>query len=807
MSYHGIPFEGTVWQASARYNNKVLTRQEVDAWFEKARLQASQFPEDLNEDGPQRPDIHALPLQASEHDTIVYTPKEHPLKSDAIAGPSAQPEEQNLRPDEGSNFQRSQASANQTDLFVFGITSSRQQSQTSFTFSSSRHGAAQPNNFCDLCQFIISKARAFRPRPSEGAQGEPRIYIEGNGRETQTDEPLYSDVFAGYKTFSELYQSASDGCHLCSLLTSPDAKGSADPPRNSASQVLIGVYGDKSFDGPGRIEIQDSHQRYGRKVINLSFDQPHARIQGSLRHDRTDTDALFTLAKGWVGHCRTRHKLCHHRTGQIPMPTRVLKIESTNGMLDHVRLCQSSDEPSCNAPYLALSHCWGEQNIIQLVSKDLAALRRNIPISELLRNFRDAALITARLGFAYLWIDSLCIIQDSNEDKAREIPKMADIYGGAALTIAALGAKDSSVGCFVTRNPLELVPTLVRDGDAKTRDQVWVWNHKISGPSAEGSLRPPLHRRGWVVQERALSPRTLHFGFKMVYWECIEGSASEARPGMQERHIVVDSNDPALAHGAGVKTALQAIRLSTSRGGAWEEWEGFWWKIVKEYTASQLTRISDKWNAISALAVEVERCTQSRLYHGLWECNLFEEIMWQCSTPGKRNATGPSWSWLSIEGVIQVNRFDFAHNFSKLATVEKPAAARTASDGLGRSRELWIRGHLLQVFSELTDGSAGGYSRRSLRLCEDSIGAVSSARLVWRWSPDMNPRGDWDLAALPLVKSRLGDGETFGLVIRPSDASKLSWVRVGWFQLYWLDNKEDEALFNPQSEEETVILV
>ncbi|KAI1844737.1 hypothetical protein JX266_009193 [Neoarthrinium moseri] len=803
MEYHGIPFEGTVWQASARYNNAVMSRADVDAFFEKARLGAAQYPESVPDD---EPDTLPAPTPATKTNATVYTPHEHPLPSgNQIGSPSRGERGLVTAHSEQSTIQRAQRGSNQADLFVFGVTSSRQQRQQNrqaeFTFSSNR-ASVRANIFCELCKFIIANARALRFQPSEVGHDATSIHIEGGGSGNRSHKSRCSEVFAGYKTFAELYKSASDGCHLCSLLTAPDAEGSLDAPPNSASQVFIGVYGDKSFDGPGRIEIQDVHERYGRKVINLYFDSPSAKIQGSLQYKNTNTDELFELAKGWLEHCRKHHDQCRRESTSAFMPTRVLKVSCANGELSSVQLCPTAELNFPRAPYLALSHCWGTQNIIQLVSGTLAPFQRDVPITKLSQNFRDAALITAHLGYQYLWIDSLCIIQDSPEDKAREIPKMAEIYGNAILTIAALGAKDSSGGCFVTRNPLALVPALLRDGDADVRDQVWAWNHALPGPDADGLIRPPLHRRGWVVQERALARRTLHFGSAMVYWECLEASASEAQPEMQERAFSTDTSDPVFAHQVGIKTALQALRRSAESGGAWEQWEGLWWKLVKEYTASHLTRVNDKWNAISALAMEAEQCTKMRLYHGLWECNLFDEILWQCLEPGKRNAFAPSWSWLSYEGQIQAKRFNYDGGFRRLATVNKPGSFRVAADGLGRSRELLIRGYVFQVYSEQIQSSDNGVQRYALHLCEDNSGA----ELVWRWSPDVNPKGEWDLAALPLVKSCAGDGEIWGMVVRPTDASKLSWARVGIFRLYWLNQEADELLFG-EGEKQDIVLV
>jgi hypothetical protein len=99
--------------------------------------------------------------------------------------------------------------------------------------------------------------------------------------------------------------------------------------------------------------------------------------------------------------------------------------------------------------YLALSHCWGVSTINERLTTTLATLEirlKSIPMSLMPANFYDATIITRKLGYRYLWIDSLCIIQDSTEDWETESQNMGNIYMNASLTIAAGAAKDSDGG-------------------------------------------------------------------------------------------------------------------------------------------------------------------------------------------------------------------------------------------------------------------------------------------------------------------------------------------------------------------------
>ena len=146
----------------------------------------------------------------------------------------------------------------------------------------------------------------------------------------------------------------------------------------------------------------------------------------------------------------------------------------------------------------------------------------------------------------------------------------------------------------MTRNPLALVPEPPCDGGKGTRDQVWAWNQGLRYPSARENLRPPPRRRGWVTQEHALAPRTLYFGSDMVYWECVEDAASEASPGISRERTRSWEPDSSAAHSVGLKTLLHIIRYKAVRGGGWEDWQAFWWKLVKGYTLSKMSFNRDK---------------------------------------------------------------------------------------------------------------------------------------------------------------------------------------------------------------------
>jgi hypothetical protein len=204
------------------------------------------------------------------------------------------------------------------------------------------------------------------------------------------------------------------------------------------------------------------------------------------------------------------------------MPTRVLDVGTSSIPTLHL---QVNDESSPVLPYVTLSHCWGKIKIKQLTKANISELIEGIDVNELTKTFQEAIIIARRLGVRFLWIDSLCIIQDSDfgEDWVKESSTMGDVYKNALCNIAATAAPDGDTGCFLERNPLLARTCRLRieglPGPAP-KSQVYdlardhFWRQAIS--------EAPLIQRAWVLQERTLAPRVIHFGKNQLLWECHE---------------------------------------------------------------------------------------------------------------------------------------------------------------------------------------------------------------------------------------------------------------------------------------------
>jgi hypothetical protein len=181
--------------------------------------------------------------------------------------------------------------------------------------------------------------------------------------------------------------------------------------------------------------------------------------------------------------------------------------------------------------YATLSHCWGAGSPFKLLKSNYDLCMENIEYFALSKNMRDAIEIARRMGFLYLWIDSLCIIQDSEEDWDTESAKMGDVYAGAVCTIASTGSSSADGGCFHERDCLTLSPCKIGVSSLESLLPEWIYIRRDDlSAFTRGVEQSPLNKRGWVVQERLLSPRILHFGEEMIFWECWQRVASELNP-------------------------------------------------------------------------------------------------------------------------------------------------------------------------------------------------------------------------------------------------------------------------------------
>lgn len=245
------------------------------------------------------------------------------------------------------------------------------------------------------------------------------------------------------------------------------------------------------------------------------------------RASSSSTSSVETLAMAaqWIDNCVKHHSKCRQNAESKELPPRVLDLGVAG---DSSSVClHITTEHSPKSPYATLSHCWGKTPIFKLQKSNLEKMQASIDCKELPRTFQDAIGVARRLGLRFLWIDSLCIIQDSIEDWTMQSAVMGDIYQNSFITIAAIAAKDGRFGCFSTRDPRLVEPckAVITKRKGGTLSYTILTGLHVIVPFliwSDGVGNAPLNKRGCVLQERILSPRTIHFGEDQLFWECRE---------------------------------------------------------------------------------------------------------------------------------------------------------------------------------------------------------------------------------------------------------------------------------------------
>jgi hypothetical protein len=229
--------------------------------------------------------------------------------------------------------------------------------------------------------------------------------------------------------------------------------------------------------------------------------------------------ASFVLLRSWLEFCDTTHA-CNQQDvrSQGASPTRLIYVGHADAEVLRLYLPKGTKD----VKYTALSHCWGNEPPSEgdprycTTDGNISARLNGFSLSELPKTFQDAVRVTRELDIEYLWIDSLCIIQWNAEDWECEAKRMEDVFASAYCTIAATSAVDSNAG-FLARN---VSTEYVRVQDA-AGNQVCICSH--IDDFEKNVEQAGLNKRAWVMQERVLAKRTIHFSADQTYWECGEG--------------------------------------------------------------------------------------------------------------------------------------------------------------------------------------------------------------------------------------------------------------------------------------------
>lgn len=426
--------------------------------------------------------------------------------------------------------------------------------------------------------------------------------------------------------------------------------------------------------------------------------------------DSTEDHATWNIVEWWLSTCVATHEACAITSKSSWVPTRLLKLHAANNTFQLVS--QNDVEPGSR--YAALSHCWGSKSWAShliLNSNNYATLCGQQPIAILPKTFRDAFTILQRLNLQYLWIDRFCIYQDSKEDWQKEASMMHNVYRNSFMCISALSATDDDGGCFFTRDIEVVKPSVLtfsKDGVSQPKlytsyeNDSYAWQKTFS--------QEVLTSRAWVLQERLLAPRTLHFGKNQVYWECNQEYRSETQPEHEWRH-----GGRGQLHVPELRATWKALiggrePYHTEPTAALEmEWCG----IQDFYSTCELSQEEDKLVAISAIVKDMKRHLEglgksTDYFAGMWRLWLPQSLLWvtDLKTAQKhrpRQYRAPSWSWASVDSTVSSREYTlFSNNGGRVASVASVVVTHLTGDDTGQvvSGALTLRGKLVRVLLE-----------------------------------------------------------------------------------------------------------
>ncbi|KDR84391.1 hypothetical protein GALMADRAFT_711074 [Galerina marginata CBS 339.88] len=529
---------------------------------------------------------------------------------------------------------------------------------------------------------------------------------------------LSGDVGAAHhETYADLRDSAANGCEFCAFSRTTILEHYAQSLRCSTAEAEQFHIERDSFDAASNrdfsgFEVGLSHVRtrrdnvgvrglwLGRSLrgdhigwlkdvapafvhMSVPSDDPMNRFIGRKISALPD----ICVGKSWIDECSKNHKSCG-TTVTPELPTRVLDVGMPNGTTEP-RLILSLGQA---ALYATLSYCWGGQVPLVTTSESLNQHLSCLPFATLPQTFKDAVTVTRQLGLQYLWIDALCILQDSTQDWEQQCALIPRIYRDSTVTISAVAAPISGAGFLGPRRPLLTGQLHIENDYINQNGELSYWGpdeNAQSGPIPEDSQ---MKTRGWVFQERLLSRRVLYFGRKQMYWECYTHVRYEclSRP----------FTDWQLIRGEVEKVSFQ---LRDTKN----DWPDYWLEVVETYSKLNLTFRKDKLPALSGVASEMQKIFRGKYMAGLWLNNIAQEMCWytpykDLERPKTASAdlplpyVAPTWSWASAEHGIKFHKSEsFRADIETLFA--ESATSKDNPFGEVQSASLKLRGRIIDA--------------------------------------------------------------------------------------------------------------
>ena len=350
----------------------------------------------------------------------------------------------------------------------------------------------------------------------------------------------------------------------------------------------------------------------------------------------------------------------------IPVAARILSVREYETGKFSIKLISTEEIDLHSEPHLVLSHVWGGIDIACKTTSTNMSQYYNVGVEfdSLSKTFQDTVRIAAAIGFQYLWIDSLCIIQDDEEDWQRESAKMAGIFHMGTIVLSATSAENGNVGCGLTKTSGKTTRFGNMDGrgpDFAAREIAKVF--PSPGNILETQLRnAPVNRRAWILQEKMLSRRMLHAMDSQFVWEC--GMLTESEDGILNKQKEVAPINLSQNHlDSCVLPGSKPHDEAGSRLGVFEP-DYRWWACVDDYSTRSLTFPTDCYAALAGIVKFHNERTGDVPVVGLWERHLIIHLAWTAHHNPRKHTTPvwnaasrrPSWTWMSFQhGSVRIS--------------------------------------------------------------------------------------------------------------------------------------------------------
>jgi len=608
----------------------------------------------------------------------------------------------------------------------------------------------------------------------------------------------------------------------------------------------------------------------------------------------TSSYDTFQLAQRWLHECITSHTMCRHVSPDTNWyPTRLIDM----GLLsehNRVRIVEPREqEDKIEGRYVTLSHCWGNIDFYHLTQDTLPVLKEGIGLEELPKTFRHAIDFACRLGLRYIWIDSLCILQDSERDWLYQSAQMDQVYNHSLCNISATAAENSTKGLYFDRLGTQVWVDdvyLKTDGisgrdditpspkDAKTPPKDTKPPPKDTKPLPKNTNPPPkntkplpkdtkplpkdskplpkytildlsfweqnvddapINKRAWVLQERLIAPRVLHFCQDQIAWECWEKDCIESRPdGLPLLQLKAGS----ILDGSRLKgmvprldgKALREMRLDKTKAGKRVDLDEhlltaipslycyeLWKRVVEVYSKTRLTKSADKLIALAGIAKIFSRRIlngkDEDYIAGMWRRHLESQLLWRVD-PALENGSydfhsdrptyyrAPSFSWAAVDterGIKYADATDYGDAVKEdlYIEIEKIQMQRKTDDRFGMviGGHIILKGVLKKI--QVVDSKSKGYTRYHWLLSKDGRTLDHAYKMIYLDAPSsdcpsiLGPHGG--VYCLPVSRDRSAPPqELICLLLKSMGGKQGIFRRVGLTKISRYHENEQEEVQN-----------